>query len=207
MNNGLSISSFFQNISTPAVRRLLPLGWKQGDEEDKWAEKAIESLVKKLKKRKGAIEELERVKQTQWKNKIKKNVHIKTHIKNMRMRIEIRKNYPIDHLSFNVWIRRDFFSHLFLCFFCQALSHPNEPTKCVTIPRSLDGKHGSHRITMLPIWITVVGCLSKERVIFCLFSHRSFASVSQERSSPCDLLPSMEVSLPVTMSSTVEKLF
>lgn len=59
--SGLSISNFFQNISTPAVRRLLPLGWKQGDEEDKWAEKAIESLVKKLKKKKGAIEELEKV--------------------------------------------------------------------------------------------------------------------------------------------------
>ncbi|OQV14765.1 Mothers against decapentaplegic-like protein 5 [Hypsibius exemplaris] len=86
-SSGLSISNFFQNISTPAVRRLLPLGWKQGDEEDKWAEKAIESLVKKLKKRKGAIEELER-----------------------------------------------------------ALGHPNEATKCVTIPRSLDGRlQVSHR--------------------------------------------------------------
>lgn len=36
------------------------LGWKQGDEEEKWAEKAVDSLVKKLKKRKGAIEDLER---------------------------------------------------------------------------------------------------------------------------------------------------
>jgi hypothetical protein len=30
-----------------------------GDEEEKWAEKAVDSLVKKLKKRKGALEELE----------------------------------------------------------------------------------------------------------------------------------------------------
>jgi hypothetical protein len=29
------------------------LGWKQGDEEEKWAEKAVDSLVKKLKKKKG----------------------------------------------------------------------------------------------------------------------------------------------------------
>ena len=36
------------------------LEWKQGDEEEKWAEKAIESLVKKLKKKKGALEELEK---------------------------------------------------------------------------------------------------------------------------------------------------
>ncbi|CAG2181563.1 unnamed protein product, partial [Oppiella nova] len=35
-------------------------GWKQGDEEGKWAEKAVYSLVKKLKKQKGAVEELER---------------------------------------------------------------------------------------------------------------------------------------------------
>lgn len=41
----------------PAVKKLL--GWKQGDEEDKWAQKAVDSLVKKLKKTKGAIECLE----------------------------------------------------------------------------------------------------------------------------------------------------
>jgi MH1 domain len=99
MNSGLSISNFFQNISTPAVRRLLPLGWKQGDEEDKWAEKAIESLVKKLKKRKGAIEELEK-----------------------------------------------------------ALSHPNEPTKCVTIPRSLDGIVLLAHLVFVHIGVVVICC-------------------------------------------------
>ncbi|XP_062513774.1 mothers against decapentaplegic homolog 9-like [Corticium candelabrum] len=46
------------NFTSPAVKRLL--GWKQGDEEEKWAEKAIDSLVKKLKKKKGALEELEK---------------------------------------------------------------------------------------------------------------------------------------------------
>jgi hypothetical protein len=62
-------------------------GWKQGDEEEKWAEKAVDSLVKKLKKKKGAVEELER-----------------------------------------------------------ALSQPGQPSKCVTIPRSLDGRlQVSHR--------------------------------------------------------------
>nr|XP_027235064.1 protein mothers against dpp-like [Penaeus vannamei] len=61
--------------------------WKQGDEEEKWAEKAVDSLVKKLKKKKGAVEELER-----------------------------------------------------------ALSCPGQQCKCVTIPRSLDGRlQVSHR--------------------------------------------------------------
>lgn len=45
-------------FTSPAAKKLL--GWKQGDEEEKWAEKAVDSLVKKLKKRKGAIEDLER---------------------------------------------------------------------------------------------------------------------------------------------------
>ncbi|KAF5404252.1 Mothers against decapentaplegic [Paragonimus heterotremus] len=63
------------------------LGWKQGDEEGKWAQKAIETLVKKLKKRKGVLENLQ-----------------------------------------------------------YALTHPNEPSECVTIPRSLDGRiQVSHR--------------------------------------------------------------
>lgn len=79
-----TLNSLF-SFTSPAVKKLL--GWKQGDEEEKWAEKAVDSLVKKLKKRKGAIEELER-----------------------------------------------------------ALSCPGQPSKCVTIPRSLDGRlQVSHR--------------------------------------------------------------
>uniref|UniRef100_A0A9L0I424 SMAD family member 9 n=1 Tax=Equus asinus TaxID=9793 RepID=A0A9L0I424_EQUAS len=82
-----SLESYFSlfSFTSPAVKRLL--GWKQGDEEEKWAEKAVDSLVKKLKKKKGAMDELER-----------------------------------------------------------ALSCPGQPSKCVTIPRSLDGRlQVSHR--------------------------------------------------------------
>ncbi|CAI9737289.1 mothers against decapentaplegic homolog 5-like [Octopus vulgaris] len=80
-----SLNSLF-SFTSPAVKRLL--GWKQGDEEEKWAEKAVDSLVKKLKKeKKGALEELEK-----------------------------------------------------------ALSCPGQPSKCVTIARSLDGRlQVSHR--------------------------------------------------------------
>lgn len=73
-----ALNSLF-SFTSPAVKKLL--GWKQGDEEEKWAEKAVDSLVKKLKKKKGSIEELEK-----------------------------------------------------------ALSCPGQPSKCVTIPRSLDGR-------------------------------------------------------------------
>lgn len=82
--NMTSMSSLF-SFTSPAVKRLL--GWKQGDEEEKWAEKAVDALVKKLKKKKGAMEDLEK-----------------------------------------------------------ALSCPGQPSKCVTIPRSLDGRlQVSHR--------------------------------------------------------------
>ncbi|KAM5311556.1 mothers against decapentaplegic homolog 9 isoform 1-T4 [Glossophaga mutica] len=84
MHPSTPISSLF-SFTSPAVKRLL--GWKQGDEEEKWAEKAVDSLVKKLKKKKGAMDELER-----------------------------------------------------------ALSCPGQPSRCVTIPRSLDGRlQVSHR--------------------------------------------------------------
>lgn len=73
-----SLNSLF-SFTSPAVKRLL--GWKQGDEEEKWAEKAVDSLVKKLKKKKGALEDLEK-----------------------------------------------------------ALSNPGVASKCVTLPRSLDGR-------------------------------------------------------------------
>ena len=37
-----------------------PLAPLKGDEEEKWAEKAVDALVKKLKKKKGALEALEK---------------------------------------------------------------------------------------------------------------------------------------------------
>lgn len=52
-----SLNSLF-SFTSPAVKKLL--GWKQGDEEEKWAERAVDALVKKLKKKKGALEDLER---------------------------------------------------------------------------------------------------------------------------------------------------
>ncbi|XP_035309518.1 mothers against decapentaplegic homolog 1-like [Cricetulus griseus] len=80
----MNVTSLF-SFTSPAVKRLL--GWKQGDEEEKWAEKAVDVLVKKLKKKKGAMEELEK-----------------------------------------------------------ALSCPGQPSNCVTIPCSLDGRlQVSHR--------------------------------------------------------------
>lgn len=57
---------FVQNMTTsmlpftpPIVKRLL--GWKKGDndKEDKWSEKAVKSLVKKLKKS-GGLDDLEK---------------------------------------------------------------------------------------------------------------------------------------------------
>ncbi|NP_001161658.1 smad2/3 transcription factor isoform X1 [Saccoglossus kowalevskii] len=71
-------------FTPPIVKRLL--GWKKGDSEDKWSEKAVKSLVKRLKKT-GSLDELEK-----------------------------------------------------------SISNQDASTKCVTIPRSLDGRlQVSHR--------------------------------------------------------------
>lgn len=53
----MSSHSLF-SYTSPTTKKLL--GWKQGDEEEKWASKAVEALEKKLKKKKGMLEELER---------------------------------------------------------------------------------------------------------------------------------------------------
>ncbi|XP_037092906.1 mothers against decapentaplegic homolog 3-like [Pollicipes pollicipes] len=50
----MSINPF----TPPVVKRLL--NWKKGDGEDKWSEKAVKSLIKRLKKFPGSVEELER---------------------------------------------------------------------------------------------------------------------------------------------------
>lgn len=96
-----SINSLF-SFTSPAVKKLL--GWKQGDEEEKWAEKAVDALVKKLKKTKGAIEELEK-----------------------------------------------------------ALSCPGQPSKCVTIPRSLDGR----------LQVNISGTVNSKLTIFQLVLYYS----------------------------------
>ena len=51
------LSSLFA-VTNPEVKKLL--GWKQGDEEEKWAEKAVDVLVKKLKKKPQALQDLEK---------------------------------------------------------------------------------------------------------------------------------------------------
>uniref|UniRef100_A0AC34F3H1 Mothers against decapentaplegic homolog n=1 Tax=Panagrolaimus sp. ES5 TaxID=591445 RepID=A0AC34F3H1_9BILA len=78
----MSMNIFSFNSSDPAVKSLLL--WKVGGEEEKWALKAVESLVKKLRKKQGS-------------------------------------NGSVEDLEF-------------------ALANPLRQSKCVTIPRSMDGR-------------------------------------------------------------------
>ncbi|XP_035718825.1 mothers against decapentaplegic homolog 3-like isoform X3 [Vespa mandarinia] len=55
-------TSMLLSFNPPIVKRLL--GWKKAEGEDKWSEKAVKSLVKKLKKSAG-LEELEKAITTQ----------------------------------------------------------------------------------------------------------------------------------------------
>lgn len=56
------MTSMLSSFNPPIVKRLL--GWKKAEGEDKWSEKAVKSLVKKLKKSTG-LEELEKAITTQ----------------------------------------------------------------------------------------------------------------------------------------------
>nr|AEP16393.1 Smad1/5 [Mnemiopsis leidyi] len=58
-----AVAALFSLTTSPNVKKLL--GWKQGDEEEKWALRAIEALEKKLRKNKGAVMELENALATQ----------------------------------------------------------------------------------------------------------------------------------------------
>lgn len=56
------MTSMLPSFNPPIVKRLL--GWKKAEGEDKWSEKAVKSLVKKLKKSTG-LDELEKAITTQ----------------------------------------------------------------------------------------------------------------------------------------------
>lgn len=95
-----SLSNMF-SFPSPRVKKLL--NWKQGDEDDKWAQTAVEILVKRIQKCKGK---------------------------------EVGRS-EMEHLE-------------------MALAHPEQPSRCVTIPRSMDGRiqvntYFSHTNTSLKI--------------------------------------------------------
>ena len=58
LNTKMSSYSRLIPSSNSAVQTLLR--WKQGDEDDMWSTKAIEALVKKLKKKPDSIQNLEK---------------------------------------------------------------------------------------------------------------------------------------------------
>ncbi|VEL20309.1 unnamed protein product [Protopolystoma xenopodis] len=83
------------------------LGWKQGDEDSKWAQKAIETLVKKLKKRKGLLERLQ---------------YALSHPSEITECVSHRKGFP--HVIYcRVWRWPDLQSH-----------HELKPLECCKLP-------------------------------------------------------------------------
>lgn len=104
--------NLFSSASDPAVKKLL--AFKVGDEEERWVIKAVESLVKKLRKKKGGT-----------------------------------GTGTVEDLEY-------------------ALAHLGCPSKCVTIPRSLDGR----------LQVIIAG----SRIILC------FLGFSSKRTTTCKLI-------------------
>ncbi|XP_071492387.1 mothers against decapentaplegic homolog 3-like isoform X2 [Diadema antillarum] len=91
-------------FTPPIVKRLL--GWKKDDSEDKWSEKAVKSLVKKLKKS-GCLEELEKAVTTQ--NSQTKCITIHRSLDG-RLQVSHRKGLP--HVIYcRLWRWPDLQSH------------------------------------------------------------------------------------------------
>ena len=114
-SNFSEMSSLFHS-TPPAVKRLL--GWKQGDEEEKWAERAIEALVKKLKKKKGAIEALEKALQ----NSGSPNSHLSECVtipRSLDGRLQVNHRKGLPHVIYcRVWRWPDL--QVNITFFCQS---------------------------------------------------------------------------------------
>ncbi|CAG9767562.1 unnamed protein product [Ceutorhynchus assimilis] len=98
--------SFNHFFGLTQVKSKKLLNWKQGDEDEKWAEKAVDYLVKKLKKKKGNLEELERVLSS---GKPGRCITIPKSMDG-RLQVSFRKGYP--HVIYcRVWRWPDLQSH------------------------------------------------------------------------------------------------
>jgi len=93
------------NFKTPIIRRLLQ--WKVGNDEDSWSEKAVKSLVKKLKKN-GGLDELEKSISSQGKG-VTQCVRIPRSLDG-RLQVSHRKGLP--HVIYcRLWRWADLQSH------------------------------------------------------------------------------------------------
>ncbi|CAG0913242.1 unnamed protein product [Notodromas monacha] len=91
-------------IPHPMVKRLL--GWKKGEGEDKWSEKAVKSLVKKLRKS-GNLDELERAITTQ-----KADTKCITIARSLDGRLQVSHRKGLPHVIYcRLWRWPDLQSH------------------------------------------------------------------------------------------------
>lgn len=100
-----SVISSLLSFTSPQVKSLLR--WKHPDEEEKWAEKAVDTLVKKLKKKPNALKDLEDA--LTQRNGPGKCVTIERSLDG-RLQVAHRKSLP--HVIYcKVWIWPDLQSH------------------------------------------------------------------------------------------------
>ena len=102
-----SVFSSLLSYTSPQVKSLLK--WKHPDEEEKWAEKAVDTLVKKLKKKPNALKDLEDALTSKNGHTMSKCVTIPRSLDG-RLQVAHRKNLP--HVIYcKVWRWPDLASH------------------------------------------------------------------------------------------------